>query len=343
MTDIKETLRLITAADGVSGTEEDTARVIETLMRQFTDDVKTDALGDLIAVVGNGGKKIMVSAHMDKIGLSVTGIDPESGMLRVAKCGGTDIRTLAAQRVKVYGRRVLDGAVISVPPHLSAGAPDVKAVPVTETAVDCGLPYEAVKEIVSPGDRVEVRQPFTELLGGRIASPFLDNAAGCAALIAAAGMISGQNCPNTLIAVFSTREEVGKQGASAAAYGTAPDEALAVDVTFASQKGVAEEVSAPLGSGARIGFSPILSKKIGDSLTALAGQNGIPFTREVMGRTTGTDADVITVSREGVPTGLVSVPLKYMHTPTETVDAADIDAAARLIAAYVMKTEDEER
>lgn len=333
-----ELLRTLTAAPGVSGTEDATADAIEAIMRKYTDDIRRDALGNLICEINPGKeKRIMLVAHMDKIGLSVTGIDKETGFLRVAKCGGTDLRTLAASRVKVYGKETLDGVVISVPPHLADKSSDNKATPVDKTAVDCGLPYEEIAAKVSVGDRIEIRLPYMPLLGSRVSSPYIDDTAGCAAIIETVDALQGREFPYTVCAVFSTREEVGKQGAKTAVFGVDPDEAIAVDVGFALQKGVAEDEGAKLGSGARIGIAPVLTKSMSDELKRLASVQDIPYTVEVMGRSTGTDADVTMCSKSGVKTALISVPLKNMHTPVETVDLNDIEAVSRLMTAYITR------
>lgn len=328
-------LKAVCGAPGVSGAEQSTAAAIETILRNYTDDVRTDALGNLIGTVNPGREKSLVlTAHMDKIGLAVTGIDEKSGFLRVARCGGVDARVMAAARVKVYGKQTLDGVVISTPPHLADKAKLNQVTPVERLAIDCGLPYGEIREIVSVGDRAELRLPFTELAGGKVTSPFLDNAAGCTAVLKALEKIAGQDGPFTVHAVFATREEVGKQGAKTALFGLSPEEALVTDVSFARAPGVPEENSAPQGSGVMIGCSPILQKSMTDALKALAEKKGIPYTVEVLGRSTGTDADVAVTTGAGVKTGLLSIPLKNMHTAAEMVQISDIEAVADLMAAY---------
>lgn len=342
MTETKEILRTLTSAPGVSGTERGTAEQIAELMKPYAREIRTGPLGDLICTLAPGKEKsVMLVAHMDKIGLVVTSIDEKSGMLRFAKCGGTDIRTLTASRVKVYGKRTLDGVVISVPPHLAKTGTDRKAVPAEESAVDCGLPYEEISRIVSVGDRIEVRLPFSELSEETVSSPYIDNTAGCAAVILAAKLLSEKELPCTVHAVFSTREEVGKAGAMTTAFALQPDEALVADVGFARQHDVSSVQATPAGSGAQIGYAPAVPKEMSETLKAVAEKNGIPYTTVVScrngGRTTGTDADVVSTAGQGVKTGIVTIPLKYMHTPVETVVLSDIEAAARLMAAFVLR------
>lgn len=334
--DTIEILRAVCGAPGVSGTEATTAETIKTILKTFTEDVRTDALGNLIGTVNPGREKsVVLTAHMDKIGLAVTAVDEKSGFLRVARCGGADLRVMAAARVKVYGKRTLDGVIVSTPPHLADRADRNRATPLDRIAVDCGLPYQEIAEIVSAGDRIELRLPFTELANGRATSPFMDNSAGCTAVLKALEKLAGKDCPHTVHAVFATREEVGKQGAQTALFGLSPDEALVTDVSFAVGQGVTEEHGAKLGSGAMIACSPILQKDVSDTLKALAEKNDIPHTVEVLDRHTGTDADVAVISGAGVRTGLISIPLKNMHTAAELVQLSDIEAVADLMAAYV--------
>ena len=330
-------LKAVCGAPGVSGAEGDAAAVIASFLKPYTGDVRTDALGNLIATLNPGKEKsVVLTAHMDKIGLAVTGIDEKSGFLRIARVGGTDLRVMTAARVTVYGKKTLEGVVISTPPHLADKSSINKVTPIDKLAVDCGLPFEEIKELVSVGDRMELRLPFTALANGKATSPFMDNSAGCTAVLKAIEKISGQDCPYTVHAVFATREEVGKQGAKTALFGLAPDEALVTDVSFAAAPGVPEESSARQGSGAMIGCSPILQKDMTDALKALAKKEGIPYTVEVLGRSTGTDADVAVITGAGVRTGLLSIPLKNMHTAAELVKISDIEAVADLMAAYVM-------
>lgn len=333
-------LKAVCGAPGVSGAERSTAQVIEAMLRAYTDDVRYDALGNLIGTLFPGKEKsVVLTAHMDKIGLAVTGIDKKSGFLRVSRCGGADIRVMAAARVKVYGKRTLDGVIISTPPHLADKADRNRPTPIDKLAVDCGLPCEEIRELVSEGDRAELRLPFTELANGRATSPFMDNSAGCTAVLKALEKLAGKDCPYTVHAVFATREEVGKQGAQTALFGLAPDEALVTDVSFASAPGIPEESSAKQGSGAMIAYSPILHREVSDTLKTLAEKNGIPYTVEVLDRHTGTDADVAVISGAGVRTGLISIPLKNMHTAVELVQLSDIEAVADLMAAYVTREE----
>lgn len=308
-----------------------TIEAIREMMTPLCEKIQTDALGNLICTLCEGeGEHIVLSAHMDKIGMVITGIDEKTGMLRFAKSGGIDMRTLAASRVRVTGKKVIYGCVTSTPPHLARG--NRKAAPeVQDLAIDCGLPYEEIKEIVSVGDRAEYYSPVSELLGDRLAGAYMDNSAGCTAVIKCCEMLKEAGSANSITAVFTTREETGKGGAQASFTALQPDSAFITDVSFASAPGIPEESSSPVASGAMICISPILQKEVSRKLIETAEKNNIPYTVEVMGARTATDSDVAVNAGKGIKTGLVSVPLLNMHTPVEILDTKDIDAVARLL------------
>lgn len=309
----------------------ETHKAIIEIMAPISEKISTDNLGNIICTVKSEGKKhVVLSAHADKIGMVVTAIDKATGMLKVAKAGGVDNRTLAASRVKVTGKKTLKGCVTSTPPHLTKG--DRTAVPVIEDLyIDCGLSYEKIAEIVSVGDRVEYYSPVEELLNGRFTGAYMDNSAGCTAVIKACEKLLNEGTDNRITAIFTTREETGKGGAIASFTALQPDFAFITDVSFGKAPGVPPEMSSPLGSGGMICISPILQKEISDFLIKTAQKCEIPYTVEVMDSRTMTDSDVAVNAGKGIKTGLVSVPLTNMHTPVETLDIKDVDAVADIL------------
>ncbi|MCL2513378.1 MAG: M28 family peptidase [Oscillospiraceae bacterium] len=282
-------------------------------------------------------KSILLDAHIDKIGMMVSSVDI-TGFVRMVPVGGVDIRVLAAAEVTVYGKMPLPGVITSTPPHLETESGTAKGF--DSIGVDIGLPFETAKELVRPGDRIEFKGCAKELLNGRLAGPGLDNAAGIAVILRSLELLSLNSQLSTLNSVsvcFSNLEETGGGGAGAAAFAEKPDISIAVDVSYASAPDVEKENRGTLGGGVMIGISPVLSREISDRFIALAEDNGIKYTHEVMGRRTGTNADLIALSRKGVKTGLLSVPLRNMHTAAEIIDPQDIEAAAELLAVYLMQ------
>lgn len=310
----------------------ETHKAIIEIMTPISEKITTDNLGNIICTVKSEGKKhVALSAHADKIGMVVTAIDKATGMLKVSKAGGVDNRTLAASRVKVTGKKEIKGCVTSTPPHLNKK--DKTTVPdIEELYIDCGLTYEEISEIVSVGDRAEYCSPVSALLGGRFAGAYMDNAAGCTAVIKACEKLLADGTENKITAIFTTREETGKGGAIAAFTALQPDFALITDVSFGRAPGVPPEMSSPLGSGGMICISPILQKEMSDFLIKTAEKHGIPYTVEVMGSRTMTDSDVAVTAGSGIRTGLVSVPLTNMHTPVETLDIKDVEAVASILS-----------
>ena len=309
----------------------ETADAIREIIAPYCEKTETDALGNLICTVKSEGKEhIALSAHMDKIGLVVTSIDKATGMLKFAKAGGTDMRTLTAARVRVIGEKVIEGCITSTPPHLMSG--DRTKTPTPEMLyVDTGLSYDEIKDIVSVGDTILYDSPVTPLLSDRLTGAYMDNSAGCTAVINAVKMLYENGTENRVTAVFTTREEVGKGGALSSFTALKPDKAFITDVSFGTAPGIPEECSSPLASGAMICISPILQKNISDFLIKTAEENSIPYTVEVMGSRTMTDSDVTVTAGEGILTGLASIPLLNMHTPVETLSVSDIDAVSSLL------------
>lgn len=315
--------------EAVDGSE--THKAIIEAMTPVSEEIYVDNLGSIICHINKEGRKhVVLTAHADKIAMVVTAIDKNTGMLKVAKSGGIDMRTLAASRVKVVGKKIIKGCVTSTPPHLTKG--DRTAAPsIDDLYIDCGLSYEEISELVSIGDRVEYDSSVTALLGGRLTGAYMDNSAGCAAVIKACEKLCENSGGNRITAVFTTREETGKGGAIASFTRLQPDFAFVTDVSFGAAPGIPKEMSSPVGSGGMICISPILQREVASYLVKTAEENNILYTTEVMAGRTMTDSDVIVNSGTGIKTGLVSIPLLNMHTPVESLDIKDVDAVADIL------------
>lgn len=343
MEQIIEDLKILCAATGVSGDEFSAAQKAAELLRKYIKDAHVDSFGNVVALLPSkkeGAPTLLLDAHIDEIGMIVTAID-EKGFLKVDKCGGIDRRLLAAQVVTVHAKEKLLGVVGSKPPHLEKKEDSLKTVTFEEVYVDVGLPKEKAEELVSPGDRITMNGSFTELLNERVCSKALDDRAGVAAILECLNLLEGEELPVNLAVEFSGREETGGQGAHMAAYRLKPDISIAVDVSFAHTPDADEWKCGKLGEGTLIGFSAALDKEISDLLVSLAKEKEIAFQYEAMGgRSTGTNADDILVTRGGVRQGLLSIPLKYMHTPVEVIAVSDLKATARLMAEFIRKAGD---
>ncbi len=321
-------------AKGVSGAENEAAAVASEFLSKYMP-VSIDALGSVTGTMGNGKVHIMLDAHLDQIGLIVTAID-EDGFLKVAKCGGADIRVLAASEVTVHGKEKLFGVITSTPPHLTTPDDSGKAKGFDDIAVDIGMDKETAEKYVSLGDRITFNGKFTRLSGNRVSSPSIDDRAGVVAILRCLDMLKDKELDCKISVCFSVQEETGGSGAQTASFAAAADEAIAVDVSFASAPEVSAEKYATLGGGAMIGYAPSLDYEMSRKLSDIAKEKNIPNQLEVMGGKTGTNCDEIQVSGKGIKTALISVPLRNMHTAIEVCDLEDIENTARLMAEYII-------
>lgn len=326
-------LETLCGAKGVSGAENEAAQVASQMLEKYMP-VCVDALGSVTGRKEGKGPNILLDAHLDQIGLIVTAVDAD-GFLKFTKCGGADRRVLAAAEVTVHGKEKLFGVITSTPPHLAKPEDASKALPFDAMAIDVGLKKDEAEKLVSPGDRVTFNGDYLRLLGNRVSSPSIDDRAGVAAVLRCLEILEEKGIDCNLSVMFSVQEETGGSGAQTAAFTMQTDEAVAVDVSFASAPSVSDEKYAALGQGTMIGFAPSLDYKMSKTLESIAKNKGIPYQPEVMGGKTGTNCDEIQVSGKGVKTALLSVPLRNMHTACEVCDLEDIENTARLMAEYI--------
>lgn len=337
--DIISLLRKLTEPTGVTGREDLAAKVATELLTPLTDEVSVDTRGSVIASVKGVGPKILLDAHMDQVGFIVTSIEAD-GFVKFDKCGGIDERILSGLEVMILGEGPVYGVITSVPPHLSTPEEEGTVKDEKDRFIDTGLTTEECNNLVHVGDRIVPKFRFMQLLGTQVTSAALDDRAGMAVHIRALELIQeqvekGAAKPN-LSVQFTVQEETGGNAASTAAFGANPDMAIAVDVSFAFTPGCVEEDCGKIGAGPMLGIAPVLDHNISQAFKAIATAKDIPLQYEVMTRRTGTHADEIAVTKSGIPTALISVPLKYMHTPIEVVDTEDIEGSAQLIADFAL-------
>lgn len=327
-------LSALTAPAGVSGSEMQIAKLAKTMLEPYCDTVEM-VQGNVCGTLGGRRRErphVLLDAHMDQIGFLVTAIT-EDGFVRVGNAGGLDYRLMPAQRVMLHGKKEIPGVICCVPPHLQGGEEHVLSV--TELAIDTGYSKEELERWVALGDSISFDMPLRELRGGRVAGASLDDRCGMAAILYAMELVQDESLPCSVSVLFSTQEELGERGAKIGAYTIAPDIALAVDVSFALGHGDDPVKCGKLGGGPMIGISPSLSRDVYDALIAAAAEEQIPWQPEVMAGTTGTNADRFSVTRGGVRAGTVSIPLRYMHTPSELIQISDVEQTGRLLAAYL--------
>jgi putative aminopeptidase FrvX len=341
-----ELLTSLLTASGPSGHEAAAARAWREGCAAFAQDVGFDLVGSSYARVPGtaGGPSLAIVGHIDEIGLHVSHID-DDGYLRFGQVGGWDTVVLVGQRVRIATRNgPLIGVIARKPVHLMKDDERKKAPETKDLHIDIGAKDgDEARELVRIGDVAVIDAGPVELRNGRVISRALDNRVGCYVAAEAARLVAtGGGAPGDVLAFAVVQEETTFAGARTSAFAHEPDVAIVVDLTFATdQPGVelGPITKHTLGSGPVIARGTSLHPRVFELLYDAGTEEGIEFSVESLGRGTGTDADAIHLSRAGVPTGLVSVPSRYMHSPVEMVALEDIDAAARLIAAFAKRLE----
>ena len=341
-TDTFSLLKELSETPGVSGHEESIRAGVSSRLAPLVDELFVDALGNLICCKrgsGSPSRRVMLAAHMDEIGLIVTKL--EQGFLRFAPVGGVDVGALPAQEVVVHGSSDLPGLIGSRPPHVLSAEERQKPFTHTDLFIDVGLSAADLAASVAVGDFVSMRRAAVRLGKGQATGKALDNRVSLVVLIDALRILQSRAHTWDIYPVVTVQEEVGLRGATTAAFQVTPEVGVALDVTYAEQPGATAEEALPMESGPAIGLGPNLHPKLRALFVAAAQRHEIPFTSEVLPGHSGTDAWAMQVSRAGIPTALLSVPIRNMHTTAESVALKDIERTARLLAETICDLPDD--
>lgn len=342
MSELTPFLKSLLSVPGLSGYEVPVRRLIEDAWRPLVDEVHTSKLGSLHALRRGTHPeprhKLMLSAHMDAIGMMVTGFS--DGLLRVTEIGGLDPRVLPGQLVTVHGRQDLPGVVVQPPAHLLPPEIGDRTVPLENLLVDVGLLPEQIPGLVQVGDPVSYAQPPLELSDDILVGHSLDNRASVAALTHCLELLQGRTIGWDVWAVATVQEEETLGGAQTSGFEIQPDLGVAIDVTFGAGPGSPSHKTFPLGKGVTLGWGPNIHPALYRAFKDLADHFEIPYKLEAMPRHSGTDAYALQIVAEGIPTMVVSIPLRYMHTPVEMVSMKDIRRAGRLLAEFAAGLDD---
>ncbi len=335
--DLTALLTKLSNAHGISGYEDPVREIVIQEFERYADEVHCDRLGNVIGLKRGQGnaprRKIMLSAHMDEIGLMVSGI--EKGFLRMECVGGTDARVLLGQEILVHGRQDLPGVIGSRPPHVLPHNQRDKTIPMENMFADVGLPAAQVEKLVRVGDVISLRHEAVELKGGLLSGKAMDDRASVAAVLVCLEVLTSHHSEWDVLAVATIQEETRLLGAATAAYALNPDAAIAIDVTFGRQNGVPENESYPLDGGPVISIGPNMHPRITQGLIDAAKRLELSYQIEPIPGASGTDGWAIQTAREGIPTGIVGIPLRYMHTPVETLAVKDVERTGRLLAEFI--------
>lgn len=334
--DIRETLGALSAMAGPSGFEHTVAEHAAALMRPFLDEANVDRFGNAVGVrlCGKpGAPKLLLDAHLDEIGLIVTGI--EDGFLRFRTIGGVDPRMFPNRELTVLTTTPVLGVVACFPPHVLKAGDMKKALPISELRVDIGMKQEQAEQAVPIGTPMVFRGGCFDLRNGRLCGKSMDDRSCFTALLRAVELLMDKSLDVDLYVMGSTREEVSGAGAKVGTYGIHPDYCVAVDVTHAKTPDMGKGRHSGIGGGPQIGVGPNMTRWMTERMVAKAKALNIPYDLEVMEGHTGTNGWHMQIVREGVATSVVSLPLKYMHSPIEVLDLKDIESVATLLCAFV--------
>jgi endoglucanase len=337
-------LKRLLDSPGPSGFETLPARVWREEVSRFADDVATDVSGNSIAVINPGGSpRIMLAGHIDEIGLMMTHVD-DKGYLYFSTIGGWDPQVLVGQRVIIAAKGGSVAGIIGRKPiHLMASDDREKVAKVSELWIDIGArDKKAALKQVRVGDPAVLASSTLELPGGRLISRSIDNRIGAFIVAETLRLLARAKPKAGVFAVATTQEEIGWGGGGArtSATGIDPRVALVVDVTHATDHPEAEKKQhgdTKLGGGPVLSRGSAVNPVVFDMLVKVAEAEKIPYAIQAAPRDTGTDADAIYTARQGIATGLVSVPNRYMHSPNEMVDTRDLDRVAKLLAAFARR------
>lgn len=338
MLDVKAHLKTLVEAHAPSGHEAPIRDLIRPVWEPLTTRMEQDKLGSLIGIKEathpvKPARKIMLAAHMDEIGLMVR--DVVDGFIYIHRISGVDARIMMAQPVMVHGRKSIPGIVATVPPHLLNANARKKYPSFDELVIDVGLPAAEVNELIQIGDLITPDVPMLELAGKKLAAKAMDDRACVAAVTACLDALQGMHHQWDVYATATVQEETGLLGATTAAFYIKPDIAIALDVTFAPQPGVDAEFASEMGGGPGIGIGPNFHPKLVEKLKETARIHEIKLQDDIIAGASGTDAWAIQVAQEGIPTVLLEIPLRNMHSPVETIDLRDVERAGRLMAHFI--------
>jgi tetrahedral aminopeptidase len=331
-------LKSLLSSSGLSGFETPVTELIKEKWTSLADELDQSALGSLHGLKRGSGQEprpsVMIATHMDAIGLIVSGISGE--FLHVANLGGIDIRVLPGQAVTVHSEGSdLPGIIAQPPAHLLPEGEAKGAVALKYLLVDVGFSARQVTRKIKIGDTISFATEPTEMSGGLLAGHSLDNRASVAALTLCLEELESRDHIWDIWAAATVQEEIGHMGASTSAFQICPDLAIAVDVTFAKGPGASNWETFDLGSGPTIGLGAVNHPFLHEKFKELAEKLEMPCGIEILPGTSGTDGDDLQISAEGIPTIVISIPIRYMHTPVEMVATKDIQRTARLMTEFI--------
>ncbi len=336
MNNIIKTTKELLAISGISGYEGNFAEYVCKKLKKFCPDARVTKANCVLGTMpskNTDAPMIMLEAHLDRIGLIVSGVD-ENGFISFKTLGGVDERILPACEVRILGKKEVFGVIGAKPPHLMSKTEEDEGLKIEDMLIDTGLGTKAC-DVISVGDPIMLESDFFELMDSRISSPALDNRLSMAAVFEILERLKDKELPYNVCVAFASGEELGLQGAYTVVDQCQPDLAIVIDVTYGSTPDACGCETFPLGSGAAICRGPNVHYEMTKQVMKIAKEKEIPYEIEVAPRSTGTNAWAIQTSGSGVPCIVLSIPLRYMHTTVETADLNDAASVCRLICEII--------
>jgi len=337
MIDLLDHLKRMISTAGLSGFESPIREILMEAWAPFTDELQVSKIGSLHGLkkgqAESPRKRVLISAHMDAIGMMVT--DIKDGLMHITEIGGLDHRILPGQLVMVHGRENLPGVIVQPPAHLLPKDLNDGPVDLKYLLVDVGLRPAEVAAKVRVGDTVSFAQPPMELTGEALAGHTLDNRVSLAATTLCLEILQNRVHDWDVWAVASVQEEETLGGALTSPFEIRPDLAIIIDVCFAKGPGASDWQTLPFGEGVGLGYGPNIHPALYGAFEDKAKALEIPYHRDLTPRMSGTDAMAVQIVAEGIPCAIVEIPLRYMHTPVETVSLKDVRRAGRLMAEFI--------
>lgn len=342
MVDLDTLLLKLTQATGV-GYGGDIAHVVVAELRSYGIKASIEQDRSVVGELLSGrNPRVMIACHIDEIGFLVSSVD-EAGRLRISPVGGSDDRILPGQEVVVHGRQTMRGYIGAKPPHLLTQDERKKILPLEKLFVDTGLPSAFVHENVEIGDYITFANTYQKLAGDLRSAKSLDNRASVACGLLVMHELAQSTPPCDVYFVATSQEEFSGLGARIHSYRLPVDRAVVIDVTHGEHPALKEHEYFPLGKGPAIGRGATIPEKLSAIMVESAKAIEIPYQIEALPKHTGTDAEAIAFNREGIATSLISIPLRYMHSPVEVVNLKDIERSARLVIHFLSQLADRGR
>lgn len=337
MNELKTFLETISNAPGVSGHEEKISDIVKSFFKEYCEDSYVDNMYNTFCIKkgenNDSGIKIMLAGHIDEIGLMVKDID-EDGFIYFTTLGGFDPRVLLYQEIVIHGNEDIFGLIVSAE-DIDKNSEKDKALGIDDLKIDAGYDVEQIKELVNIGDIITIKRELISFEDESVSGKALDDRAGVAVMYECARELKKLRHEADVYFVGTVQEEVGTRGAKTSSFSINPDIGIAIDVGFGHTPELSRNRTLEVGKGSGLTIGGNIHPKLREHMVSVGKEYNIPFQYEIDPGPTGTDARAIQITREGIPTLLLSIPLKYMHTSTEVVNIRDIKSSAKLLAKFI--------